>query len=150
MRLAALILVLGLSSCVTVPEVRDVRMRLPFVAAPPYEEGRLGRTYHYLCVDGRRVAARYQGTDWARLQLSGSTTILKGLERPAPDDGSGRSDRAGYSRDDVTWHRHGAEAILENGAFSGLCRLDAPGVAAAPTRGAVIDDDTRFPGHGKF
>ena len=143
----ALLLLLALPGCMPASQVveraEDVRLQSPvaYAAAPP------SRDYTYLCDDGRIVVARYHGTRTAELSWPGRTTTLDGFASPDRDDRSGRATTVGYARDDVAWHRHGAEAVLRSGAHSIGCRVTGhvAGVAAL----AIVPDAYRPGGGGR-
>ena len=132
-----LILSLVLAGCgQRIPYPSEFEVQAPVLFAP-FRAERLSRPYTYLCADGRVVVARYDSTRWAQLQWDGMTFVMRRNPDGWPGPREDRWDSFGYETDDLFWHRHGAEALMMNGAQTVACRLtDAAGVIVDVRGGA--------------
>ena len=140
-----------LSGCIAVDEAKrhvdNLQFRAPVLAPPP-----MGRAYTYLCSDGRVVTARYAGRHAAELRWNGRAATLGGLADPDRHVRSGMTRGEGYGADDLSWHRHGAEAQLRSGAVTTHCRLTNAAVPLAmptPAMRRTVVADTYRGGTGK-
>ncbi|WP_308917775.1 hypothetical protein [Jannaschia sp. LMIT008] len=123
MRALILLALAGLAACN--PQRNPLSLQAPVVYDPDGVLPYLGRTYTYICTDGRVVGARYAGEERVQLTIDGRVAVLRGLDGPRYpfDSRDHRPDRAAYGRDDLNWYRSGAEAILESGAITTPCRV---------------------------
>ena len=139
-------------------QTSHLQLRTPF-AANPFDPSRLSVPYRYRCLDGTVVTARYDGTRYAQLDWDGRRFVAPRLTQERGAQPVTLDPTFGYRRDDVTWHRHGAEALLINGYDTIPCRLtnaagvlaDEPGAAptSAPTSAAPLGVTPDAYGGGK-